>query len=195
MQKTAHLAGGNWYKTSEWSEKARKTGILVRVSSDGKISEIIGRMDTPSEVAAEERQNELMRTKVIEDLWEIAIQPQVIKEYIFSDEVYPEYEKEFEQLMSKYGSKNLLYIGPNMKIDFSQVDINDFEVIDADSEHQLFLTSERIGMPLKEFLLWYKGLEDPKPSVLVEWSGITRNRLHWVYSRVISIFKYYLLNA
>ena len=130
MQKTAHLAGGNWYKTSEWSEKARKTGILVRVSSDGKISEIIGRMDTPSEVAAEERQNELMRTKVIEDLWEIAIQPQVIKEYIFSDEVYPEYEKEFEQLMSKYGSKNLLYIGPNMKIDFSQVDINDFEVID-----------------------------------------------------------------
>lgn len=186
MQKVHFKVGGDWYETGEWSEKARATGILVSVANNGvPCSEIvINKFDG--------EQNKKIVKELINDVYRYDIAPLKLKRYVQMLDIMCEFERGIDRALIEYGSMNILYFEDGFAPEWD-LDLEKLVIAYGDKYFHVLLTPEKgYGMPVKEFLRWYKGVEKPNCAVISEWSGIPYDTLEQVYQIIVNLFVVYL---
>ena len=181
MQKAHFKVGGDWYKPKDWSEKARGTGILMVVTNNNKRSEIvINKYDG--------EQSKRLMEELINDVYRFDIAPIKLKRYVQLLDIRLEFERGINKVLEKYGSMNILYFEDGINPDWS-LDSEKLIIAYGDRHTQVLLTPEKgFGMPVREFLRWYKGTEEPNLTILSEWSGISCDNMELVYQIILNLF-------
>ncbi len=176
---------GNWYFPGTWSELARSTGLIIDVVCSGrKIGTIHNRPNDKDPMWNENVASLTMECGVINDIWLIYIQPEEIRRCI--DQEIQKYRDAFASLLSRFGGMNLVYVDGNDE----EASLFDFtKTLVMHDGHFLVYTDLKAGMPIREFLLWYKGKDYPQDLLLEEWSNIPIDQMNAAYEGIIELFR------
>lgn len=183
MQNVHSIVGGDWYNISKWSNRARDTGILVKVMVNGVTTgEIVGANDREYEWI------ERLTDCLVEDIFHYKILKRLFWNHISKSEL----EKEVNRALDKFGAMNILYFEDGIETD-REIALEQLTIVYGDRYMNLFLTTEKdIGMPVRDFMLWLRGSDEPKPLVISEWSGVPHDNLDIVYRRLVDLFAKFL---
>lgn len=158
---------GNWRTPKAWSSTAQ----WVRNSENTKFYG-----------GTHPRVRELMRT-LTDDLY-IKILPFSVAQVVATTPMLMhELRQSVESMLAKYGKYDIVY-GDVPK------ELRRKIVVDG---KDLALVNAKCGMPLGEFLAWFKGhpgiLDKDTKVALSEWSGVPIQKMDSVYSTVVDFFR------
>ena len=155
---------GNWKKSDQWSDAAK--GHYHVIATKYTNGETDRRMSNAIEA-------------LIEDLYAYNDHPAIVK--------LTEREAELIKLVRTSEVKDLLRQYGNYDIMYVPTEQGWPEAIRISPEIGLRLQSN--GMPLSEFLRWYKGGDKLPRAVLEEWAGIPRFGFGGAYGAVVDFFR------
>lgn len=186
MHKAHFRVGGDWYDTKEWSEKARQTGILINVTYNGKPCKeiVINKFDG--------EQSKKLMEELINDVYRFDIAPMKLRRYVQMLDIRPEFERGINKALEEYGRMNILFFEDGF-IPSWDLNLEKLVIAYGDRFIQILLTPEKgYGMPVREFMRWYKGTEKPNHDVISEWSGVPKDYLEQVYQILINLIVAFL---
>ena len=99
--------------------------------------------------------------------------------------------EELFQLLCRYGGRDLVFFKYNTKTPPRNV-LSDSELIPLGQD--IYMTSQRYSMRIRDFLLWYKGGVEVPSAVLTEWSGIPEDHFAIAYHGLVNFFRNMLMN-
>ena len=91
----------------------------------------------------------------------------------------------FNDLLLKYGHLDVVY----HKRKYRKLKHAACKAASSKAGDHFYLTEQRIGMPVRMFLVWYKGGVSIPNDILQEWSGIPADKLEDAYQSILQIFK------
>lgn len=91
----------------------------------------------------------------------------------------------FNDLLLKYGHLDVVY----HKRKYRRLKHVSCKAASSKAGDHFYLTEQRIGMPVRMFLVWYKGGVSISNDILQEWSGIPADKLEDAYQCILQIFR------
>ncbi len=159
--------GGNWREKDKWSNMATGHYDVIQVKYTN-IGETDPRMDRAIDA-------------LVEDLYAYNDHPEIVKLLAPSMGLINLVRiAEVKEILRRYGRNDIIYIP-----------------LESDKEWpsairmtpELGLTSPGIGMPVCEFLRWYKGGDKIPAAIFEEWVGIPRQAIYTVYQALVDFFR------
>lgn len=95
-------------------------------------------------------------------------------------------KEDLSRLLETYGGMDIVYCGYNHAPPYR------IKMRVLPRGYNCGLTNEQVGMPLRMFLLWYKGGLDIPANILQEWSGIPFGHFEDAYQSALEIFRCWL---
>ena len=176
--------GGSWRNYEAWSAPAKEVYNSRRVLSEPEIP--INKALTEPVVRLYGHINGFrsirLANNMFNDIYEPTMHPKhIMDEMMHNDESAAIYGNDIADLISIYGDYGVVYAEEG------------FEGVLPEESFILhggfaFLVPE-VGMPLKEFLLWYRGTTNIHPGIVPEWSGIPHSKIRQVYSALLVFFR------
>lgn len=108
------------------------------------------------------------------------------QQMISSQAVASAFGHDIAECLREFGKLGILY--SDSSTDFSERLVQNSIILEPD----LMLTTRNIAMPVSDFLLWTKGTNEIRGSVIAEWSGIPVGKQGWVYKELLELFRNYL---
>ena len=119
----------------------------------------------------------------LENLW----QPVELCEEVFGRKRTAELiGEELFELLCKFGGMDIVYHDDKHKVPKWIKNC-------CHLNRKLYLTNNRVGMPVRMFLIWAKGGVTLPPEIMTEWSGIPRCRVQETYDELVEEFRYNII--
>ena len=176
-----NISFGNWRDRSSWSEIARSTFHDRRLLSEPEspINQSIA--DPVRKLYGITHQYLAIRmaNNLFDDIYEPALHPSHIADNMKKDPAATKiYGRDIARVISEFGGYGVIYADNSLD---SALPEESYIMKGGFA----FLVPES-GMPLKDFLLWYKGpTSSVHPDVMPEWSGVPREELLNVYEALL----------
>ena len=131
--------------------------------------------------------SELMRT-LAWDVYDLKVLPYPFGNQIMDSEVTrAAMGRDLADCLNYFKGLSVIYSGGD--VPFPDYLIPDLLILDV---QDVALTQRKVGMPVLEYLLWLKGNNDTRRSVIAEWSGIPVSKQEYVYRSLLDAFREYL---
>lgn len=91
----------------------------------------------------------------------------------------------FNELLLKYGHLDIVF----HKHKYRKLKYVSCKATSSKAGDHFYLTEQKIGMPVRMFLAWYKGGVSIPNDILQEWSGIPADKLEDAYQCILQIFR------
>lgn len=196
--KTKVTSGGNYRNRGKWSQAARTLTKqprtwLIEPLAEWAFDYVRGVMDVYAtysklyQLQAANLGRSLIRDVYTPDVLPLLACGKVLNDYEFNKLM----NDELFQLLYRYGGRDLVFFRYNTKTPPRNV-LNDSELTPLGQD--IYMTSQRYSMKIRDFLLWYKGGVEVPSAVLTEWSGIPEDHFAAAYHGLINFFRNVLIN-
>ena len=159
--------GGNWRERDKWSSAATGHFDVIQAKHNN-IGETDTRMDTAIDA-------------LVEDLYAYNDHPEIaalLKPV--EGLIHIVRTAEVKEVLRAYGRNDIIYVPLERHRDWPTA---------IQMSPELGLVGSGAGMPVCEFLRWYKGGDKVPCAVLEEWTGVPRQALSNVYWTLVDFFR------
>lgn len=184
---------GNYRDEQAWSLEAKRqrnsantSFFLEKVDADGLA--IQNEMSKYFSSGVSSRWLADLGFKLIQDIYRLGVLPYPLGDSLVkSNSMLRAFGTDLGEIMENFGDYGILF--SDSRQPFEGWMYKDAIQVESD----LLLTPRRIGMPVKHFLLWYKGC-NAKRDVMREWTGIPIGQQQYVYEHLLELFREHLEN-
>ena len=188
--RNSRVAFGAWrHAKGSWSAEAqaafKKKSRPVALS--GREAKLIEAVSQQYSEAYPSRLVKLTET-LVEDLWQLNIFPFPIGDSLMRNETACElFGKTVASLIEDFGDFSIVYVEEELDKKL----LPETQLVGDN----VYLVNLRVGMPVRDFLIWFKGAESVPRAVISEWTAIPLNQLDYVYNQLLSFLRTKLTEA